>query len=62
MALGRARPKLLSDFPKWNNVYNHFRIWSEKKDGGESVLEAVLKNLSARRAPATAGKSGQVTA
>jgi hypothetical protein len=41
MALGRARPKLLSDFPKWNNVYNHFRIWSEKKGGEDSILEAV---------------------
>jgi transposase len=38
---------LPADFPKWNNVYNHFRIWSEKKDGGESILEAVLKKLSA---------------
>jgi transposase len=36
---------LPADFPKWNNVYNHFRIWSAKKDGGESILEAVLKKL-----------------
>jgi transposase len=34
---------LPSDFPKGNNVYNHFRIWSEKKDGEESILESVLK-------------------
>jgi hypothetical protein len=53
---------LPSDFPKWNNVYNHFQIWSEKKDDGDSILEAVLKKLSAWCAPATAAKSGQVTA
>jgi transposase len=34
-----------SDFPKWNNAYNRFRIWSEKKDGGDSILEAVFKKL-----------------
>jgi transposase len=53
---------LPSDFPKWNNVYNHFRIWSEKKDGGESILEAVLKKRSVWCVPATTGKSGQGTA
>jgi len=33
------------DFPKWNNVYNHYRIWSEKDNEGESILDKVLKEL-----------------
>jgi transposase len=33
------------DFPKWNNVYNHFRIWSEKAADNESILDKVLKEL-----------------
>ncbi len=35
------------DFPKWNNVYNHYKIWSEKNDEGESILDKVLKELVA---------------
>ena len=35
------------DFPKWNNVYNHYRIWSEKDNEGESILDKVLKELVA---------------
>jgi transposase len=52
-----TRPQLPSDFPKWNNGYNHFRIWREKKDGGDSILEAVLSKLSVRCAPVTTGKN-----
>jgi transposase len=33
------------DFPKWNNVYNHFRIWSEKNADGSSILDKVLNEL-----------------
>lgn len=33
------------DFPKWSTVYFYFRIWNEKKDGNESILESVLKKL-----------------
>jgi transposase len=36
---------LPSDFPKWNNAYNRFRMWSEKKDSADSILESALKKL-----------------
>lgn len=39
---------LPSDFPKWSNVYAYFRIWSKKKESGESLLEEVLKKISWR--------------
>jgi transposase len=29
---------LPSDFPKWNNAYTRFQMWSEKKDGGGVFL------------------------
>jgi len=31
------------EFPKWQNVYAYFRIWSNKKDGKSSLLEQALK-------------------
>lgn len=34
---------LLRDFPKWSSVYMYFKIWSNKKDDEDSILEAVLK-------------------
>ena len=34
------------DFPKWQNVYAYFRIWSEEDENGRSLLDRVLKNLS----------------
>ena len=33
------------DFPKWQNVYAYFRIWSEEDENGRSLLDRVLKNL-----------------
>ena len=39
----RALPK---DFPKWESVYYYFKIWSEKKEGQESILEQIKKNGS----------------
>lgn len=33
------------DYPKWNNVYYHFQIWSEKDADGNSVLDSVLREL-----------------
>jgi len=33
------------DFPKWNNVYNHYRIWSEKDEDGKSILDKILDEL-----------------
>jgi len=33
------------DFPKWQNVYKHFRIWSESDETDRSLLDRVLKNL-----------------
>jgi len=34
---------LPSDYPKWNNVYAYFKIWSEKDKQGQSILEKILK-------------------
>ncbi|PIZ04353.1 MAG: IS5/IS1182 family transposase [Gammaproteobacteria bacterium CG_4_10_14_0_8_um_filter_38_16] len=36
---------LPSDLPDWRNVYAYFRIWSEKKENENSLLEQVLKKL-----------------
>ena len=33
------------DFPKWNNVYNHYQIWSEKDENGKSILDKALEEL-----------------
>jgi len=33
------------DFPKWQNVYKHFRIWTEPDENDRSLLDRVLKNL-----------------
>ena len=41
---------LPSDFPKMPTVYWYFRIWTEKREDGNSLLEEVLK------------KSGQTSA
>jgi transposase len=39
---------LPSDFPKWQCVYGHFRIWGEKVSDEPSILEQVLKKNSRR--------------
>jgi len=36
---------LPSDFPKWRSVHAYFQIWSDRKDGKESLLEEILKIL-----------------
>ncbi len=36
---------LPSDFPKWQNVYAYFKIWSHEEADKESILEEVLKKL-----------------
>jgi len=33
------------DFPKWENVYYHYKIWSEKDKKGKSILDKVLDEL-----------------
>ena len=33
------------DFPKWEDVYYHFRLWSEPGEDGESLLDKVLRKL-----------------
>ncbi len=33
------------DFPKWNNVYYHYQIWSEKGSDGKSILDKALEEL-----------------
>jgi transposase len=39
---------LPGDFPKWSNVYAYFRIWKEKVNDKESILEEVLKKIGRR--------------
>jgi transposase len=34
------------DFPKWQNVYKHFKAWSTPDISERSLLDRVLKNLS----------------
>lgn len=36
------------NFPKWRTCHAYFMIWSEKKDGEESVLEQILKKTCAK--------------
>jgi len=33
------------DFPKWQDVYYHFRKWKRKKENGSSVFDEVLEEL-----------------
>jgi len=33
------------DFPKWQNVYYHFRLWKKLEEDGESLLDKVLRKL-----------------
>jgi transposase len=37
---------LPSDFPKWRSVHSYFAIWSEEKEGQESILDQALKKNS----------------
>ena len=39
---------LPSDFPKWQNVYAYYRIWSKKTVDKESILEEILKKNGRR--------------
>ena len=34
------------DFPKWQNVYKHFKMWSTPGENNRGMLDRVLKNLS----------------
>ncbi|MDE7260505.1 MAG: transposase, partial [Oscillospiraceae bacterium] len=36
---------LPSDYPKWQSVYYHFGVWSEKDEKGVSILDKVLQKL-----------------
>jgi transposase len=42
-----ALPK---DYPKFGTVHKYFRIWSEEKEQGQSILEQVLKKIGRERA------------
>jgi len=33
------------DFPKWQNVYYHFRMWKEVGADGESLIDKVQRKL-----------------
>ena len=33
------------DFPKWENVYYHFRIWKTPGEDGETLLDKVSRKL-----------------
>jgi transposase len=39
---------LPGDFPDWRSVYAYFRIWTEKNDGQESLLDQALKKIGWR--------------
>ena len=39
---------LPSNFPKWQLVYYHFRIWSTPDEQGQSLLDNVLKKISSK--------------
>lgn len=41
----RMLPK---DLPDWRSVYAYFRIWSEKKEDGKTLLEQILKKINWR--------------
>ena len=41
---------LPGDFPKWRSVHAYFQIWSEPPDESPSLLETILKKISAGRA------------
>ena len=41
---GRWR-SLPHDFPRWQNVYYHFRVWKEPKEDGETLLDKVMRKL-----------------
>ncbi len=36
---------LPQNFPKWQNVYYHFQIWTKKGEDGVSVFDKVLSKL-----------------
>ena len=36
---------LPSDYPQWQSVYYHFRVWPERDETGVSVLDKVLQKL-----------------
>jgi transposase len=42
---GCRRRMIPANFPKWNNIYFYYGIWSEKKGNDPSVLEKVLKKI-----------------
>jgi len=42
---GSSWRALPHDFPKWEDVYYHFRLWSEPGEDGESLLDKVLRKL-----------------
>jgi len=33
------------DFPKWQNVYYHFRLWKSVREDGESLIDRVQRKL-----------------
>ena len=33
------------DFPKWQNVYYHYKIWSQKTENGKTILDNILDEL-----------------
>jgi transposase len=33
------------DFPPWQNVYYHFRVWKRPGEDGETLLDKVLRKL-----------------
>ena len=42
---GCRRRSLPHDFPKWENVYYHYKIWKEPDEKGKSILDKALDEL-----------------
>lgn len=34
------------NYPKWQNVYYHYRLWKKKDKNGDTALDRALKKLS----------------
>ncbi|WAK00373.1 IS5 family transposase [Methylobacter sp. YRD-M1] len=52
---------LPSDFPKWRTVHHYFALWSEKSEGGTSLLEQALKKNQVGEARTRQGRNAKTS-
>ncbi|MBF6651267.1 IS5 family transposase [Methylobacter sp. BlB1] len=52
---------LPSDFPKWRTVHHYFSLWSEKPEGGTSLLEQALKKNQVGEARTRQGRNAKTS-